>query len=144
MKLIAVVPKISIPLVHYFDCPWGSSYVHTDMYWENSGTNKTHALLTDRDPVRRLQQQHITNSNKRGRTDQDFRNGLTLDLSLQKDRTDTVSGTAYGAPCCALRWSSSGESLIASLTSSYTIRLSHTAGIEVPFGPSMLESMGIE
>jgi hypothetical protein len=81
------------------------------------------------------------------RTDQDFQDGLALDLFSPKNRTLVVKQNT--SPLAAqLVTGNSGSPFVALSNYSYIITMNETsndliAKIEVPYDPTMLQSMGI-
>lgn len=82
------------------------------------------------------------------RTDQDFKDGLALDLFSPKNRTLVVTQNKSPLPAQFIT-GSSGEPFVALSNYSYIIKMSETADdliakIEVPYDPVMLARMGIQ
>lgn len=81
------------------------------------------------------------------RTDQDFKDGLALDLFSPKNRTLVV--TQNTSPLAAqFVTGNSGEQFMALSNYSYIIKTNDTANdliakIEIPYDPVMLSAMGI-
>src|SRR3954470_23055880 len=81
------------------------------------------------------------------RTDQDFQDGLALDLFSPKNRTLIVkqNTSPLGAQFVT---GTTGEPFVALLNYSYIIQMNETANdliakIELPYDPAMLRNMGI-
>jgi hypothetical protein len=82
------------------------------------------------------------------RTDQDFKDGLALDLFSPKNRTLVVKQN--NSPLSAQFISgNSGEPFVALSNYSYIIQMNETANdliakIEIPYNPEQLNEMGIQ
>ena len=82
------------------------------------------------------------------RTDQDFQDGLILDLFSPKNRTLTVQQNKTPLPAQFIS-GSNGEPFVALSNYSYILRMNETANdligkIEIPYNPTALNSMGIQ
>lgn len=82
------------------------------------------------------------------RTDQDFQDGLALDLFSPKNRTLVVQQNKAPLPGHFVT-GANGEPFIALSNYSYIIRMNETANdliakIEIPYDPEMLDQMGIQ
>jgi hypothetical protein len=82
------------------------------------------------------------------RTDQDFKDGLALDLFSPKNRTLTVKQNASPLPAQFIT-GGNGEPFIALSNYSYIIQMNETANdliakIEVPYGLASLNKMGVQ
>jgi hypothetical protein len=82
------------------------------------------------------------------RTDQDFKDGLALDLFSPKDRTLVVKQNNSPLPAQFIT-GTTGEPFVALSTYSYIIQMNETANdliakIEIPYDPVQLKKMGVE
>lgn len=82
------------------------------------------------------------------RTDQDFKDGLALDLFSPKNRTLTVRQNTAPLPGHFVT-GSTGETFVAAMNYSYIIKMNETAQdliakIEIPYEPATLAAMGIQ
>lgn len=82
------------------------------------------------------------------RTDQDFQDGLALDLFSPKNRTLKVQQNTSPLPAQFVS-GANGEPFIALSNYSYILRMNETANdliakIEIPYDPVMLSSLGIQ
>jgi hypothetical protein len=82
------------------------------------------------------------------RTDQDFKDGLALDLLSPVNRTLVVQKNTSPLPGNFVT-GSTGEPFMALSSYSYVIKLNETANdliakVEVPYDPVMLQTMGID
>ena len=82
------------------------------------------------------------------RKDQDFKDGLALDLFSPKDRTLVVKQNNSPLPAQFIT-GTTGEPFVALSTYSYIIQMNETANdliakIEIPYDPVQLRKMGVE